>query len=284
MIWKNGAKTAFSLGFDLDGETIWRNKVVNLPGGEGLLKGISIGKFGPKKGAARVLDILKEFDLKSTWFIPAEIVEKYPDLIAEIADNGHEIGHHGYDHTGEYGKTVEEQVERIEQCQDIFMKYIGKKAVGLRPTGDLLPETLKWVYTEGGFLYSSAGISGEACDFYSIGNEKTRAVNIPCRDEQMDDYVQTVLNSYPRVLEGMPRIAPYENAYANWVREIEGMIRYGNSGSTAFHPQIAGTPGRAVMFARFCEYLASNKEVWCTSCIDIANYFNSTMGDNHDIQ
>ena len=50
----------------------------------------------------------------------------------------------------------------------------------------------------------------------------------------MDDYVQTVFHSYPEVLVGMPRIAPYENAYSNWVREIEGMIRYGHSGSTRF--------------------------------------------------
>ena len=88
----------------------------------------------------------------------------------------------------------------------------------------------------------------------------------------MDDYVQTVLNSYPQVLVGMPRIAPYENAYRNWVHEIEGIVRYGNSGSTAFHPQIAGTPGRAVMFRRFCEYLAENKDVWCAPCEEIARY------------
>jgi len=33
MIWPNGAKCAFNLGFDLDGETIWRNKARRLPGG-----------------------------------------------------------------------------------------------------------------------------------------------------------------------------------------------------------------------------------------------------------
>lgn len=277
MIWKNGAKTAFSIGFDLDGETIWRNKAVKLPNGEHLLKGISIGKYGPKKGANRILDILKEYDLKSTWFIPAEIVERYPALIEEILSNGHEIGHHGYDHRGNYGKNFDEQVETIERCQNIFKKYAGVKALGLRPTGEILPETLKWAYSEGGFVYSSAGISGEACDYFYINGEKTEAVNIPCRDEQMDDYVQTVLNSYPQVLEGMPRIAPYKNAYENWINEMEGMIRYGNSGSTAFHPQIAGTPGRAIMFEKFCKYLAENDDVWCAPCIDIANYFKNEM-------
>lgn len=162
----------------------------------------------------------------------------------------------------------------------IFMKYVGKKAIGFRATGAVLPETERWMYSDGGFLYSSCGISGEACDYYRIAGVPTEAVNIPCRDEQMDDYVQTVLNSYPQVLVGMPRIAPYENAYRNWVHEIEGIVRYGNSGSTAFHPQIAGTPGRAVMFRRFCEYLAENKDVWCAPCEEIARYFIAAKEGN----
>lgn len=280
MEWKNGAKSAFALGFDLDGETIWINKTRALPNGNAYIKGPSIGQYGTKKGALRILEILDEFDLKTTWFIPANNVQKYPELVETIKKHGHEIGHHGLDHTGEYGATFEEQRARIELCQSIFMKYVGKKAIGFRATGAVLPETERWMYSDGGFLYSSCGISGEACDYYRIAGVPTEAVNIPCRDEQMDDYVQTVLNSYPQVLVGMPRIAPYENAYRNWVHEIEGIVRYGNSGSTAFHPQIAGTPGRAVMFRRFCEYLAENKDVWCAPCEEIARYFIAAKEGN----
>ena len=220
MRWHNGAKSAFALGFDMDGDTIWRNKTRCLPNGDSYIKGPSIGQYGTKKGALRVLEILEEFSLKSTWFIPANIVMEHPDVVEKILDLGHEIGHHGLDHTGEYGATFEEQRERIERCQEIFLKYTGRRAVGFRPTGALLPETERWIYSEGGFVYSSAGISGEACSWYEVEGEPTHAVNIPCRDEQMDDYVQTVFHSYPAVLVGMPRIAPYENAYSNWIREV----------------------------------------------------------------
>ena len=51
MIWPNQAKSAFNLGFDLDGETIWRNKARRLPGGDSFLKGPSIGGYGPRKGS-----------------------------------------------------------------------------------------------------------------------------------------------------------------------------------------------------------------------------------------
>lgn len=280
MLWPNGAKVAFSLGFDLDGDTIWRNKVKTLPNGPAYIKGPSIGQFGTKKGALRILEILDEFGIKATWFIPAVIVRDHAKLIEEILKHGHEIAHHGLDHTGQYGATFELQKERIELCQEIFLKYTGVKARGFRTTGALLPETEMWLYSDAGFLYSSAGLSGEKCGYYSVNGEKTAAVNIPCRDEQTDDYVQTVYHSYPAVLVGMPRIAPYEGVYSNWIREVEGAVRFGNSGSTAFHPQIAGTPGRAMMLRRFCEYLAENKDVWSVPCIEIANHYKSVMEGN----
>lgn len=67
MRWHNGAKSAFALGFDMDGDTIWRNKTRCLPNGDSYIKGPSIGQYGTKKGALRVLEILEEFSLKSTW-------------------------------------------------------------------------------------------------------------------------------------------------------------------------------------------------------------------------
>ena len=72
MLWKNGAKAAFALGFDLDGATIWRNKAERLPGGSAFIKGPSIGEYGLKVGAHRIMEILDEYDIKATWFIPAE--------------------------------------------------------------------------------------------------------------------------------------------------------------------------------------------------------------------
>lgn len=276
-------ESAFNLGFDLDGETIWRNKARRLPGGDSFLKGPSIGGYGPRKGAYRILEILKEFDLKATWFIPAVMIEEHQAVVEKILDGGHEISHHGYDHTGRYGNTLEQQQEYVEKSQELFLKYTGRKACGMRPTGALLPETEKWLYDGGGFLYSSAGTSGEGIGYYYVNGEKTKGINVPCRDEQMDDYVQTVLHSYPAVLEGMPRIAAYDVVYTNWIREIEGMIKFGNIGSSAFHPQIAGTPGRAIILEHFCKYLAENRDIWCTTCKNIADYYRAELeGEKHE--
>ena len=143
--WPHDAKCAFSLSFDLDGDTIWRNKTVKLPNGSQYIKGRSIGLFGPERGAARILDILRNYDLKATWFVPTDMMQEHPDVIEMIRKEGHEFAHHGLDHTGRYGETFDQQCARIGLSQELFKKYTGDIARGMRPTGMLLPQTERWL-------------------------------------------------------------------------------------------------------------------------------------------
>lgn len=46
----------------------------------------------------RILDILQEFDIKTTWFTVGKIFEHYPESIKELINRGHEIGSHTYEH------------------------------------------------------------------------------------------------------------------------------------------------------------------------------------------
>lgn len=272
--WPGHAKATVSLAFDLDSNTIWKNKIRDLPNGAHYLKGPSVGEFGPDTAADRILDILDEFDLKATWFVPATIVAENPKLIRRILDAGHELAHHGLDHTSDYGATFEAQKAYIERSQAMFMEYAGVQAIGCRNTGPLLPETEQWMYTEGGFIYHSPGCNGEALEYYEVGGVKTNAVNITCPDE-LDDYIMSVYNSYPQVLVGLPAVACYDAIYKKFIRETEGAIRYGHSISTSFHPQVCGHAGRALLLRDYCKYLAENPDIWCAPLAEVANYYKS---------
>ncbi len=270
--WPDGAKVAFNMEFDLDGRSIWYNKIRHMKGGDKFLKGPSVGTYGPNAAAYRILDILKEYDIKATWFVPATIVEENPKVIELILKEGHELSHHGYDHTSDYGKTKDEQLAYLEKAQQVFEKVAGVRAVGSRHTGGLLPETLLWMYTEGGYIYHSPGCNPEPLEFFTVNGVKTRAVNIAQPDE-LDDYVMSVMNSWPQVMVDMDPIACYDNIYRKFIREVEGAVRFGQSISAAFHPQVCGHPGRAQMLEDFCRYLADNRNVWCATCKDIAEYY-----------
>jgi len=104
-------------------------------------------------------------------------------------------------------------------------------------------------------------------------------VHLPCRQE-LDDYIQTVYNMYPSVPKGLPRIAPYTSVLGGFIREIEGTMGFGNAVSTAFHPQVSGTPGKAMLLEKLCQYITSNPDIWCATCEDIARYWKDQQGGN----
>jgi len=272
--WKGGAKAAFAFCFDLDGDTIWMNKIRPLPGWEHMVRSRSVGLFGPRKGADRILEILRRYGLKSTFFVPGSIVERYADVVERVLKDGHELGHHGYLHENDYGATVDEQMEVIEKSQRAFLKVSGVRAVGFRCTGPLLVETQKLLYNDGNTLYVSSDLDDEKCEYIEVDGEKTPVVRVPCRQE-LDDYIQMVYNHYPPIPTGLPAIMPYEDVLQNFIRELEGAVRFRSAVSTAFHPQISGTPGRSVLLEKLCEYVTKSPDIWCAPCEDIARYYRA---------
>ena len=80
------------LSFDFDAISVWigprKSRSPNL---------IARGEFG-EVGAQRLVKLLDDEQIPSTWFIPGHTIETYPKICQQIADAGHEIGYHGYCH------------------------------------------------------------------------------------------------------------------------------------------------------------------------------------------
>ncbi|MFV0528428.1 MAG: polysaccharide deacetylase family protein [Lachnospiraceae bacterium] len=53
---------------------------------------------GPGKYTQRLLDILKTYNVKATFFMLGQCVAKYPEVLTAINADGHEIGNHSYSH------------------------------------------------------------------------------------------------------------------------------------------------------------------------------------------
>ena len=48
--------------------------------------------------ARSILDVLARYQARAVFFVVGRMVEEHPDVVQELADAGHEIGLHGYDH------------------------------------------------------------------------------------------------------------------------------------------------------------------------------------------
>lgn len=65
-----------------------------------------------------ILDVLKEKNVKATFFLIGNRVEEYPEVTRRIVDEGHEIGNHTYSHpnTGKpMGQRLKEEIDNMEK-------------------------------------------------------------------------------------------------------------------------------------------------------------------------
>lgn len=93
--------------------------------------------------------------VRSTFFVPGAVAEQYPDKVAQIVADGHEIGYHGYRHESEIGYPIEKEIENMDKSEKILEKIYGKKIVGHRGCNNIIqPYTMDLIRSRG-YKYSS---------------------------------------------------------------------------------------------------------------------------------
>lgn len=93
---------------------------------------------------AEMLQILKKYDVKCTFFVGGSWVAKYPELLKDIAGGGHEIGNHGYNHKQQSKLTYQQNVDEINSCNKMVFSYIGvTPTLFMPPSGDLGDNTVQ---------------------------------------------------------------------------------------------------------------------------------------------
>ena len=81
----------------------------------------------------KILDALKEEQVKATFFMVGEHVKEFPDVAKRVADEGHEIGNHTYDHHVLVYYKTEELEKEIRDAQEQIYKVTGVTTKYFRP-------------------------------------------------------------------------------------------------------------------------------------------------------
>ncbi len=106
-----------------------------------------------------ILDRLAAREIHATFFIVGQIAEDDPGLVRAIADAGHEVASHGWDHRRILAMTRETFREDLRTSKDALEQAGGVKVVGYRaPTFSLVRKTA-WaldILADLGFLYDSS--------------------------------------------------------------------------------------------------------------------------------
>ncbi len=80
-----------------------------------------------------ILETLEKEDIKITFFITGRWAEKFPDLMQNIVDAGHEIGSHGYEHLDYGSLSFEKNEEQIRKAHEILSKHTNKNITFFAP-------------------------------------------------------------------------------------------------------------------------------------------------------
>jgi len=81
---------------------------------------------------SRILKILREFNARATFFVLGHVAEEFPDLVLEIAQDGHEIATHGYSHRRVYDMGRDEFRIEVGRSIEVLEGVTGQKMLGYR--------------------------------------------------------------------------------------------------------------------------------------------------------
>lgn len=92
---------------------------------------------------SEILDILKKYNVKATFFVLGKNVERYPDVAKRIVEEGHVIGNHTYDHPYLLIQSKSHIKYEIEKAEQAIFKATHTKPYLFRPPYGV---TDRWIY------------------------------------------------------------------------------------------------------------------------------------------
>ena len=80
-----------------------------------------------------ILDVLKEYDMRGTFFVIGSYAATYPEITQRIVDEGHTIANHTYTHKIITEISDAEFTKEVQSTQYVVSKITGKRTTLFRP-------------------------------------------------------------------------------------------------------------------------------------------------------
>jgi peptidoglycan/xylan/chitin deacetylase (PgdA/CDA1 family) len=262
-----------ALTFDYDGMSNWiGSSGAKSPGM------ISRGEFGPI-GLRRILALLDQRSIKSTFFVPGHTARAYPSTVQAIHAAGHEIGHHGWVHENPVTLSPEREREVMRKGLDALREVAGVTPVGYRSPGwDNSPATVP-LLVEHGFEYESSLMGSDFEPYWCrVGDQfspteefrwgqPVNLVELPVA-WHLDDFIQFEFVATPTAILNAARSTTM--SWEIWKAEFDYLYQRVGTGlmTVTMHPQVIGRGHRMVFLEQFIDYVAGHSGARFTRLVD----------------
>lgn len=106
-----------------------------------------------------LLDLLGQFGIKATCFTLGWVADRFPELLREAADEGHEIASHGYGHQVLSALSPAEFRDDIGRAKKAIENATGRPVFGYRAPGFSITSRTPWAIEElaaAGYTFDSS--------------------------------------------------------------------------------------------------------------------------------
>ena len=225
------------------------------------------GANGMKYGLPRLLDVLDSYGVKATFFVPGDIVNRYPEDVKEVVRRGHEIGCHGYKHENLVFLCQADQRQVLTEAKRLLSEAAGKEIEGFRmPEGEMTNETLQ-IVKDLGFRYSS-----------SLNNDDVPYIRQPVGLLELPlnwglyDLPYFAFNWDPPIPYGQSRMANFDMVLENWKMELQAAREWNTLYMLQLDPQAIGEQGRIFILESILDEIKAAGDVWVATGSEIADY------------
>ena len=158
---------------------------------------------GPGKYAGTLLDTLKKYNAKATFFLEGQYVKSRPAFVKRMAKEGHELGNHSYSHPNFTTIEPDAVKNEIQKTQDAVKKAAGVEPKLLRPPYGMLDVQTSEVAAGFGMpmILWTAGSRDWATKNSAEIKKQTLAVAKPNGIILMHDWVKQTVDVMPSLVQ-----------------------------------------------------------------------------------
>jgi peptidoglycan/xylan/chitin deacetylase (PgdA/CDA1 family) len=257
IFWPGDARVAVLLSFDFQGgEDVKPDKNGKMNHEE-----YTQAEYGPRTGIYRILRMLAANEVRATFLTCGGIAERYPEAVAAIVEQGHEVAGHGYHHEVARDLGKEEERDVMKRTTEMILSRAKKRPVGWRSCTQS-PNSIE-LLMEHGYLWNSNSFSHDLPFVWHDGEKQL--VELP-RQPFGDG------RTYGHRDSGNPH-----DTLLVWKGMFDQFYEESQSGATfcpfQFHPYISSRPGRARTLNEIIQYMKSHKGVWFATGSEVARWW-----------
>ncbi len=218
------------------------------------------GEFGGRVGAWRLLELFDRHGIGTTFFTPGRIVELFPTVLRQIAERGHELADHMWEHRIPADPRVER--DHMQRTRDALASLTGKLPVGTRSRHS------QSALIELGYIYNSIGFAAPLP--YKLKSTHGDLLNLPFHFA-LDDAMYFNFGWFESAGPAQ-RLSDPERVMEIWWQAFRQQYDEGGYLNICLHPFVSGHAARIEMLDALIVRMKGLPNVWFPTCEAVARH------------